>query len=423
MDAGIPESCAMVDAVRKSVFEFLAIFGADGKFREVNSLLAQLLGLTIEEVEGRSLLDVIHPDDIPRTVASLFALESGKNEVAFETRFAPSDGVFRHIQWVGRQLSDSTLFWAVGRETSEFHRVLAESQDYRLRLELAIGLEISTMWEFDFKTKRITWEPTIAALLGLALELVPQDLDQFLNVVNPKDRALLALAMATLESNGSIEVGIWIGQSVGGRYLSVRGKVLDRTRRGKALRAIGLLIDKTAEKAMEERMLSMAMSDGLTGIANRRSFDGSLRSEWRRCKRALDPITLVMIDIDNFKMFNDTYGHLVGDEAIRAIASSLLALLNREGDFVARFGGEEFAMILPATDFDGAKKVGEKIVREIRKIKLSQASDWNFSVSVGTATTTFLKDPGRSVDLLSKSDEALYEAKHEGKDRWVSKTL
>jgi diguanylate cyclase (GGDEF)-like protein len=229
--------------------------------------------------------------------------------------------------------------------------------------------------------------------------------------------------MATLESNGSIEVGIWIGQSVGGRYLSVRGKVLDRTRRGKALRAIGLLIDKTAEKAMEERMLSMAMSDGLTGIANRRSFDGSLRSEWRRCKRALDPITLVMIDIDNFKMFNDTYGHLVGDEAIRAIASSLLALLNREGDFVARFGGEEFAMILPATDFDGAKKVGEKIVREIRKIKLSQASDWNFSVSVGTATTTFLKDHGRSVDLLSKSDEALYEAKREGKDRWVSKTL
>jgi diguanylate cyclase (GGDEF)-like protein len=185
------------------------------------------------------------------------------------------------------------------------------------------------------------------------------------------------------------------------------------------LRAVGLVVDVTVEKAMEEQLLRMVMSDSLTGVQNRRAFDQTLRSEWRRCTRALEPLSVVMIDIDDFKRFNDTFGHLVGDEALCAVARAITGSLRRAGDVLARFGGEEFSLVLPGIAADGATVVAESLLEAVRAVTVRQAGDWRLSVSVGTASWVPGHTATKAVQLLAEADQALYAAKHAGKDRVV----
>ena len=167
-------------------------------------------------------------------------------------------------------------------------------------------------------------------------------------------------------------------------------------------------------------MLRMVMTDALTGIANRRAFDKALRGEWRRCRRSGEAISVLIVDIDHFKHFNDTFGHLVGDAALVTVARAMAALLGREGDLLARFGGEEFAVVLPGADADGARTVGLDLIEAVRGITLRQADDASLTVSVGTASW----GPGDPLDkadeLLGRADEALYAAKAGGRDRAVA---
>ena len=178
-----------------------------------------------------------------------------------------------------------------------------------------------------------------------------------------------------------------------------------------------MALDVTAEKSMEQQMLRMVMSDALTGVPNRRALDQALRGEWRRCTRAGQPLSVVILDLDNFKTFNDTFGHLVGDDALCALARVLAAQVHREGDLVARFGGEEFAVVLPATDRTGALAVANRMLAATRAIRLHQAEGHRFSVSAGTATWTPDVGVTKSGQLLARADQALYAAKTSGKDR------
>jgi diguanylate cyclase (GGDEF)-like protein len=180
------------------------------------------------------------------------------------------------------------------------------------------------------------------------------------------------------------------------------------------------VVDVTAEKAMEEQLLRMVMSDALTGVQNRRAFDQTLRGEWRRCTRAAEPLTVMMIDIDDFKRFNDTFGHLVGDEALCAVARAVSGSLQRAGDVLARFGGEEFALVLPGISHDGAAVVAQRLLEAVRAVTVRQAAGWQLSVSVGSATWTAGHPAAKALELLGQADEALYAAKHAGKDQAVS---
>jgi len=208
-----------------------------------------------------------------------------------------------------------------------------------------------------------------------------------------------------------------VGQDATLRYLSLRGKVLTRDRRGRPLRAVGLVLDVTAEKAMEEQMLRMVMSDALTGVPNRRAFDQALRTQWRRCTRALQPLSVLMIDIDNFKRFNDTFGHQAGDAALIAVARALSNCLHRAGDVLARYGGEEFAVVMPGVDAQAALDVADRLVQTVRGVTVRQAAGWNATVSVGAATWFPGSAAAKSSELLALADTALYAAKAAGKDR------
>jgi diguanylate cyclase (GGDEF)-like protein len=166
------------------------------------------------------------------------------------------------------------------------------------------------------------------------------------------------------------------------------------------------------------RLTVLASLDGLTGIANRRSFDERFAQEWNRAVRLRKPLALAMIDLDNFKQFNDLYGHVAGDRCLCAVADALSRQVQRPEDLVARFGGEEFALLLPHTSADGALKVVERIRAAILALAIEHiGNSWkHVTVSIGYSALTPTHSDGQS-GLIQLADAALYQAKSSGRNR------
>lgn len=165
---------------------------------------------------------------------------------------------------------------------------------------------------------------------------------------------------------------------------------------------------------------NLSFTDGLTGIANRRSFDEYIEMAWKNARRSQKPISLIMGDIDNFKLLNDRYGHLKGDDCLIEVARSLTSSLKRPMDFVARYGGEEFIMVLPETNSEDAYKIGEEIRIKIKALEIpnedSLVAESIMTMSFGLATTIPNRED-RVEDFIDLSDKALYQSKATGKNK------
>ena len=174
-------------------------------------------------------------------------------------------------------------------------------------------------------------------------------------------------------------------------------------------------------KHSKDRLRALSLLDGLTGIANRRQFDLTLDLEWQRAMRNNQPISLIMGDVDRFKSYNDHLGHAEGDACLRNVARAFRDALKRPGDLSARFGGEEFACVLPDTDAAGARLVAEDIMALLRARAMPYpGSRPRKYVTVSLGLATMLGTPGQSpLALVQEADRNLYEAKHTGRDRMV----
>ena len=173
-------------------------------------------------------------------------------------------------------------------------------------------------------------------------------------------------------------------------------------------------------KQQADRLEALSLLDALTDIPNRRRYDESLASEWARAKRDRTPLSLIMIDIDHFKEYNDYYGHGAGDVCLQRVATELAEGVVRPGDVVARYGGEEFVVILPDTDKDAAGQIAERLRERIEKLNLAHAYSETKSVitiSAGVATQTELGECLSSRMLHDSADKALYMAKAGGRNR------
>lgn len=182
--------------------------------------------------------------------------------------------------------------------------------------------------------------------------------------------------------------------------------------------------DMTERKRMEDELRYYSETDGLTGIFNRRVFDMMIVREWDRARRNNYPLTLIIMDIDYFKRFNDMYGHQKGDDALKGFASILKGQTKRPGDMACRYGGEEFVMLLPATDLKGATTVGKRIVERLADLAIphedSEVSN-SLTVSWGVATIKPSKD-SQTDELIRRADIALYEAKRNGRNTFSTWT-
>lgn len=183
-----------------------------------------------------------------------------------------------------------------------------------------------------------------------------------------------------------------------------------------------ILRDISRHKLLEQQLTALAMTDSFTGLANRRAFDEALSREWQRTLHDGSRMSLLLLDVDHFKQFNDTHGHLMGDDCLRAIAHAVRTAACRTIDTVSRYGGEELAVILPSTDCDEAMGVAEKIRQAIVDLGIHHAQNTEHgnaaTVSIGIATAlalhggTFKMPEG----LLLSADHALYRAKQEGRN-------
>ena len=238
----------------------------------------------------------------------------------------------------------------------------------------------------------------------------------------------IPVAMVTVKDNEdslvrAFEVGAFdfISKPVNKVELSVRVRSILRFKAEMDRR-------KNRERELEKvnhALRTLSNLDGLTGVANRRHFDVVAGREWYRARRESTPLSLIMLDIDFFKSYNDTYGHLEGDTCLKRVAQAIKAGARRPADFAARFGGEEFAVVLPNTDVEGAVNIATRIQKQIDTEAIAHASSTiadTVTVSIGVATAK--PSPGLDLHhLITAADQALYEAKNSGRNRIVIKPV
>ena len=200
------------------------------------------------------------------------------------------------------------------------------------------------------------------------------------------------------------------------RYLAVDASPI-YGKHGELVAVVETLRDMTDEKRAQAALERLATHDSLTGLANRRCFDDTVLAEWQRAQRQQLPLSLLMVDVDNFKQYNDSHGHLRGDDCLRKVAGAVATEM-RSNDLVARYGGEEFAVILPNQSLKGAAIVAERIRHRVELLQLPREHAGGLYVTVSIGAATALPGPGTQLaQLIHTADSALYRAKHLGRNR------
>jgi len=299
------------------------------------------------------------------------------------------------------------------------------------RLNLALDSAGEGLWDYLPQSQQMYYSPRWFAMLGYNTGELPYSLETWMTLTHPDDLPIFERTFDSVTKSGEdafrIEIRMLI-QKGQWRWFQVRGRIVERDEVGEVMRMVGTLIDISQHKQVElalqkanEELMRLAALDDLTQIANRRRFDERLADEWRRARRGGTPLSVILCDIDFFKAYNDTYGHVKGDEALYTVAQAIHGILKRPMDLVARYGGEEFAMVLPNTDLKGAARVARKVKTTIQglliKHRASSVSEY-ITLSFGLASKVPEGEaPGRS--LVEMADKALYRAKALGRNRIV----
>ncbi|WP_424812813.1 sensor domain-containing diguanylate cyclase [Roseococcus sp. YIM B11640] len=315
-------------------------------------------------------------------------------------------------------LLGSRLFHLLKRREADAHALEESEQLFRLLAERSGDMVLRIAPD-----RRLVYvSPASIDLLGLTpAELLGRSV---LDEVAPEDRAVVEKAADTLHAEGSATVAFRLSHRQGRQVwveASVRPLLNPSTREPDG--AIAIARDITARKAAEQALQTLATTDALTGLANRRSFDAALAEEWERHHAAGTPLSLLLIDLDRFKLFNDTYGHQAGDDCLRAVSGALAGAAHRTGDVAARYGGEELVAILPNTSEEGAIAVAQAMHDNVLRLAITHRENppaGRVSVSIGIATARD-GDDENPAGLIERADKALYQAKARGRNRsWVA---
>lgn len=244
--------------------------------------------------------------------------------------------------------------------------------------------------------------------------------------INPEDLPRVQQAIEALKSGDLTEARILYRnrhREKGEIWIETSASVTRRSDNGAINGVVALSRDMTENQDLQAKLTALAATDGLTGVANRRSFDERLEQEWSRARREGNPLSLLMIDIDHFKAFNDRFGHPDGDRCLRAVAGVVAGQARRPADVAARYGGEEFAMLLPSTDAEGCRQVGEGILDAVARLSFEDgAHRFSHRVTVSVGGATFQPRSTAQLDphfLVASADRALYAAKAEGRNQIV----
>ena len=285
-------------------------------------------------------------------------------------------------------------------------------------------------WKIDWASMRFAYiGPQIEPLLGWTPGswLTVQD---WADRIHPDDRDRVVGFCVAQSQAGVDHEADYRALRPDGSYVWIRDVVHVVRNADDGVEAlVGFMFDISERKRSEEELLrlqaelhDLSFKDGLTGLANRRRFDQLMEREWAEARRNRQPLSLVMIDIDYFKQYNDQYGHLQGDACLKQVADLLASSATRARDAIARFGGEEFALVLPETDAADALKIAGRCRTLLADARIAHAGSGigaMLTVSIGVGTLI----PGHGDEpraLIEAVDRRLYQAKEQGRDRIVS---
>ena len=408
----------------------------DGLFVDVNSGFSEMTGYTREDVIGNSTVNINLWNDIEDRRIFVIELENKgfcKNmEFVFRrkdgsqffglisSRIIPINSKL-HIVSVIHDVTDQKRIEETIRESEETYRSILNASPDDITIT---DLEGRILMISPAAKKMFGYEPEYEKFIGAMLVdyIVPEDVEKAkANIVRMYQgnfrRPNEYRGVRQDKSIFDIEINSGFINNAAGQPTKMVFIVRDVTERKQAENQIKELV---RQLEIEKNIAQLnSITDSLTGLSNRRYLDEALRTEFFRLKRAGAQLSLIMLDVDYFKKFNDSYGHLAGDDCLRQIGAALKAIVSRVPDIVARYGGEEFLVILPETDGKGAADLAEQIRKAVEELKIpNKASDIaeyvTISLGVVTAYTTGLSSPEQ---LVALADEAMYRAKQAGRNR------
>ncbi|WP_313517430.1 sensor domain-containing diguanylate cyclase [Pseudomonas sp.] len=281
-------------------------------------------------------------------------------------------------------------------------------------------------WKIDWKTMTFAYiGPQIEALLGWTPESWI-GVDDWVARMHPDDRDYVVNFCVSQSQSGIDHEADYRALTAEGGYVWIRDVVHVVRKDGEVEALIGFMFDISERKKTEEKVLqlqkeleALSFQDGLTGLANRRLLDQTLATEWASAQRSGLPLSVILLDIDYFKQYNDHYGHIGGDDCLKRVTLALSQAASRPRDFIARFGGEEFILLLPETDEAAARQIAERcrlLIRTCRILHERSPIAPLVTVSLGGGALV----PGQddlALDFLERVDRQLYRAKQNGRDR------
>lgn len=397
----------------------------------ISPSLKPALGWEPEELVGNEIAKLLGS----RAAVEQFEREKeaikGGEAVAIRTKMQAKDG---GVHWVGIHAgpyrtkegrvegivaSFRVIDDEVKGEEERAHQQEIIANERKHLVDVIEGSDTGT-WEWYVQTGETVFNEIWAKLIGYRLEeLRPVSIDTWIKFAHPED---LARSNALLEQCFRRETEVYECearmQHRSGEWIWVldRGRVVEWTEDGKPLRMLGTHRDITANMRLREELESLATTDALTGLSNRRQFEDLAHRELSRGERAEEKLSLLTMDIDRFKAINDTYGHDAGDEVLKSMARICKPHL-REMDIFARIGGEEFALLMPDSSLEGASHAAERIRQALAgsSVSVDGGKSINFTVSVGVAQ--WLGKPEDLPGLMKRSDEALHRSKSDGRNR------
>jgi diguanylate cyclase (GGDEF)-like protein/PAS domain S-box-containing protein len=295
---------------------------------------------------------------------------------------------------------------------------------YRLIAENTVDLIIL----FDAARRPVYVSPSAFEMLGVRPEEILAG--RAFDLAHPDDRARVEGAFAELGPVQTRRALVFQARRKDGGHIWVEGQYRYLPEDGGVLAVIrditsrkdaedGLAETNVKLRAANAALQKLSRQDGLTGLVNRRGFDELLADEVRRARRLELMLSLVLLDVDCFKAYNDRYGHVAGDHCLRAICRAVEDVLQRAGDQAARYGGEEIVVLLPATDERGALHTAERIRHAVASLNIEHLGNpfGIATVSAGVASRMPLEHDDNGSDLIAAADAAMYRAKSEGKNR------